>query len=187
MTRFSLSLNAERDVKIESPAFTMDDLNAFMSTYRDRERNILADRLQRISDRLAEIAPRVAAQQSDDEEWNAHEVLAHLAVVSKFYGVLVHRIASGKLPDMNLLEAVNLRDAAGKQMSEMDPAELLRMTLADHQRTIKTLRTADAASLQNSARLDDGTTVTPREGAAPPPITHHELRIRPPEKLLGSS
>src|SRR2546421_6483431 len=168
MTRFSLSLNAERDVKIESPAFTMDDLNAFMSTYRDRERNILADRLQRISDRLAEIAPRVAAQQSDDAEWNAHEVLAHLAVVSKFYGVLVHRIASGKLPDMNLLEAVNLRDAAGKQMSEMDPPQLPPLTLAHHPRTINTLRTADAASLQNSARLDERKTMTAGEGRGRP-------------------
>src|SRR6267143_3313750 len=118
-------------VKIESPAFTMDDVRAFLSTYRDRERHLLADRLQRISDRLAEIGPHVAAQQSDEAEWNAHEVLAHLAVVSKFYGVLVHKIASGKLPDMNLLEAVNLRDSAGKQMSEMDPAELFRITFAD--------------------------------------------------------
>jgi len=171
-------------VKIESPAFTMDDVKAFMSTYRDRERHVLADRLQRISDRLTEIAPRVTAQQSDDAEWNAHEVLAHLAVVSKFYGVLVHRIASGKVPDMDLLEAVNLRDAAGKQMSEMDPAELLRITLADHQRTINTLRTADAASLQNSARLDDGTTMTAEEVARLPLITHMELHIEQLEKLL---
>jgi len=163
-------------VKIESPAFTMDDVKAFMSTYRDRERHLLADRLQRISDRLAEIGPQVSSRQSDEAEWNAHEVLAHLAVVSKFYGVLVHRIASGKLTDMNLLEAVNLRDAAGKQMSELDPAELLRMTLADHQRTINTLHTVDPASLQNSARVDDGTTMTAEEVARLPLITHMASR-----------
>ncbi len=34
-------------MKIESPAFTLDDVKAFMDTYLDRERNILADRLQR--------------------------------------------------------------------------------------------------------------------------------------------
>ncbi len=173
-------------MKIESPAFTMDDVKAFMSTYRDRERHLLADRLQRISDRLAEIGPQVSSRQSDEAEWNAHEVLAHLAVVSKFYGVLVHRIASGKLTDMNLLEAVNLRDAAGKQMSELDPAELLRMTLADHQRTINTLRTADPASLQNSARVDDGTTMTAEEVARLPLITHMELHVEQLEKLLAS-
>jgi len=147
---------------------------------------LLADRLQRISDRLAEIGPQVSSRQSDEAEWNAHEVLAHLAVVSKFYGVLVHRIASGKLTDMNLLEAVNLRDAAGKQMSELDPAELLRMTLADHQRTINTLRTADPASLQNSARVDDGTTMTAEEVARLPLITHMEMHVEQLEKLLAS-
>jgi len=173
-------------VKIESPAFTMDDVKAFMSTYRDRERHLLADRLQRISDRLAEIGPQVSSRQSDEAEWNAHEVLAHLAVVSKFYGVLVHRIASGKLTDMNLLEAVNLRDAAGKQMSELDPAELLRMTLADHQRTINALRTVDPASLQNSARVDDGTTMTAEEVARLPLITHMEMHVEQLEKLLAS-
>ena len=173
-------------MKIESPAFTMDDVRAFMATYRDRERHVLADRLQRISDRLTEIGPHVAAQQSDGAEWNAHEVLAHLAVVSKFYGVLVHRIASGKLPDMNLLEAVNLRDAAGKQMSELDPADLLRMTLADHQRTINTLRTVDPASLQNSARVDDGTTMTAEDVARLPLITHMEMHVEQLEKLLAS-
>ncbi|TMF08106.1 MAG: DinB family protein [Chloroflexi bacterium] len=173
-------------MKIESPAFTMDDVKAFMSTYRDRERHLLADRLQRISDRLAEIGPQVSSRQSDEAEWNAHEVLAHLAVVSKFYGVLVHRIASGKLTDMNLLEAVNLRDAAGKQMSELDPAELLRMTLADHQRTINTLHTVDPASLQNSARVDDGTTMTAEEVARLPLITHMEMHVEQLEKLLAS-
>ena len=130
----------------------MDDVRAFMETYLDRDRQILAERLQRISDRVAELGPRIQQQGGGDGEWSAHEILAHLAVVSKFYGVLVHRIAAGKLDDLNLLEAVNMRDAAGKQMSELDPAELLRMTLADHQRTITTLRTTDPASLQNAAR-----------------------------------
>src|SRR5207245_8924283 len=164
----------------------MDDVKAVMSTYRDRERHLLADRLQRISDRLAEIGPHVSSRQSDEAEWNAHEVLAHLAVVSKFYGVLVHRIASGKLTDMNLLEAVNLRDAAGKQMSEMDPAELLRMTLADHQRTINTLRTADPSSLQKSARVDDGTTTSAEVVSRLGMITHSELRVQKQENLLHS-
>jgi hypothetical protein len=87
---------------------------------------------------------------------------------------------------MNLLEAVNLRDAAGKQMSELDPADLLRMTLADHQRTIDTLRTVDPASLQNSARVDEGTTMTAEEVARLPLITHMEMHVEQLEKLLAS-
>ena len=171
-------------MKLESPAFTMDDVKAFMDTYLDRERQLLADRLQKISDRLAQIGPRIQAEHGDDADWNAHEVLAHLAVVSKFYGVLVHRIASGQLEDMNLLEAVNMRDAAGRQMSQLEPAELVRMTLADHERTIKTLRTADPSSLRRAARVDGGTTMTAEEVARLPLVTHLEMHIEQLEKLL---
>lgn len=172
-------------MKIESPAFTRDDIQTFMDEYLDRDRHILADRLQAVSDRLAELGPRVKAQQGGDGEWNAHEVLAHLAVVSKYYGVLVHRIASGKLPDLNLLEAANLRDVAGQQMLQLEPAELLKTTLADHQRTIQTLRTVDPASLRNTARAEDGTTMTAEEVARLPLITHLEMHVDQLEKILG--
>jgi hypothetical protein len=68
----------------------------------------------------------------------------------------------------------------------MDPAELLRMTLADHKRTIDTLRTADPSSLQNSARVDEGTTMTAEEVARLPLITHMEMHVEQLEKLLAS-
>jgi hypothetical protein len=172
-------------MRIESPAFTMDDVDAFMRTYRDHDRNILADRLQRISDRLAELGPRVRAQQGDGDGWNAHELLAHIAVVSKFYGVLVHRIAGGKMNDFNLLEAVNMRDAAGQQMAQSPPAELLAQSISDHARTIETLRSADPDSLQRAARIDEGTTMTAEEVARLPLITHLEMHVDELEKMLG--
>lgn len=174
-------------MKIESPSFTVEDIRAFMSSYRDRERDLLAERLQRVSDRLAELGPRVRAQQgADDPEWNAHEILAHIAVVSKFYGVLVHRIAAGKLDDMNLLEAVNLRDAAGQQMSQLRPEELVSMSLADQQRTVQALRGADGTALQRSARVDDGSSMTAEEVARLPLITHLEMHIEQLERMLAS-
>jgi hypothetical protein len=172
-------------MKIESPAFTMDDVNAFMQAYRDHERNVLADRLQRISDRLAELGPRVSAQRGDGEEWNAHELLAHIAVVSKFYGVLVHRIAGGKMTDFNLLEAVHMRDAAGHQMAQTPPNELLAQSLADHARTIDTLRKADPRALQRSAQVDEGATMTAEDVARLPLVTHLEMHVDELEKMLG--
>lgn len=174
-------------MKLESPSFTTDDIRAFMSSYRDRERNLLADRLQRVSERLAALGPRVQAESgADDPEWNAHEILAHIAVVSKFYGVLVHRIASGKLDDMNLLEAVNLRDSAGQQMAQMPPDELVRMSVADQQRTIQALRAADEGALQRAARVDDGTSMTAEEVARLPLVTHLEMHIEQLEKILAT-
>jgi DinB family protein len=175
-------------MKIESPAFTLDDIRAFMASYRDRERNLLADRLQRVSDRVAELGPRVArASNGDDPEWNAHETLAHIAVVSKYYGVLVHRIAGGTLEDMALLEAVNMRDAAGRQMSELDPLELVRLAVADQQRTLKMLRESDVASLEKSARMDDGTPMTAEEVARLPLISHLEMHVEQLENILENA
>ena len=163
----------------------MDDLRAFMASYRDRERNLLADRLQNVSDRVAKLGPQVDDAANDaDPEWNAREILAHIAVVSKFYGVLVHRIAGGKLDDMNLLEAVNMRDAAGRQTAELNPGELVSQTLTDHQRTLKTLRESDVDSLKRSARIDDGTSLTAEEVARLPLITHLEMHVDQLEKIL---
>ncbi len=173
-------------MKIESPAFTMDDIRSFMSGYRDRERNLLADRLQLVSERVAEIGPRIhRAIDDDNADWNAHEILAHVAVVSKFYGVLVHRIASGKLDDMNLLEAVNLRDAAGRQMAELEPEELVRQSVSDQQRTIKALREMDSTALQKSAPLDDGTSMTAEEVARMPLVSHLEMHVEQLERMLS--
>jgi len=156
-----------------------------MSTYLDRERNILADRLQHASDRLATLAPRIKAEAGGERDWNAHELLAHLAVLSKFYGVLVHRVATGQLPNMDLLEAVHLRDTVGHQMSQLEPGDLVRMTLADHERTIKTLREAEPESLRRSADLGEGITMTAEEIARLPLISHLELHLDQLEKLLA--
>jgi len=172
-------------VKIESPAFTLDDVRSFMSTYLDRERNLLADRLQNASDRLAALAPRVKAERGGESDWNAHELLAHIAVLSKFYGVLVHRVSSGQQPNMDLLEAVHLRDTVGHQMSQLEPADLVRMTVADHARTVKTLRETEPDALRRSADLGEGITMTAEEIARLPLVSHLELHIEQLEKLLA--
>ena len=172
-------------MKIESPAFTLEDVQSFMDTYLDRERDMLADRLERASQRLAALGPSVRADHSDEDAWNAHELLAHIAVLSKFYGVMVHRISTGQLPNMDLLEAVHLRDTVGHQMSQLEPADLLRMALSDHERTVKTLRATPARDLRRSAELADGITMTAEEVARLPLVSHLELHIDALEMLLA--
>src|SRR5260370_24145471 len=152
-----------------------------------RKKTWWAVRPRNMSNRLAELGARVQATPGEDSEWNAHEILAHRAAVSKFYGVLVHRVASGQMSELTLLEAVNLRDPAGKQMAELEPAELVKMTLADHARTIKTLRGSDPDSLRKTVRVDDGTTMTAEEIARLPLITHLEMHLEQLEQMLGSS
>lgn len=174
-------------MKIESPSFTRDDLRSFMSTYRDHERTLLADRLQEVSERLTELEPLIGAGRPVEEGWNAQEVLAHIAVVSKFYGVVVHRIAAGQVTELDLLESVHMRDQAGEQMAKLPAADLLKMAVADQERTLQALRGADVEALKRTARIDGETTMTAEEFARLPLIGHLEMHVDQLERLLAGT
>jgi hypothetical protein len=169
-------------VKIESPSFTQSDLDQFLDGQLDRERMHMADRLERASERLAAIATGIQAETGADGDWTDHEVLAHIAVLSKFYGVMVHKISSGQLTEVDMLANTNLRDVAGEQMAAMSPADLLQMIRADHARTAKLLRTVDAASLRRGATLPSGETVTAEFLARYPLINHLEEHVEQLER-----
>jgi DinB superfamily len=179
-------------MKNESTAFTETDLQGFLDEMIDHDRLALADRLQRASDRLAEYAPLVTAGHGQrgasgagsarpdaqrGDAWSAHEVLAHIVVLSKFYGVIFHKVSSGKMTELDLLNNVGLRDAMDEQMAQIEPKELIRMALEDHARTLKGLRAADAASMRRVVKVDRGETMTAEEVARLPLISHLELHI----------
>jgi len=170
---------------MESTAFTSAEVQGFLDELVDHDRQTLVGRLETASARLAELGPRIKAGHGDGD-WSAHEILAHIAVLSKFYGVLVHKIASGQMTELNLLENVNLRDVVGQQMAELEPEDLLRMIEADHQRTLKTLRTAEAAALRRTARLEDGTVMSAEDVARLPLTNHLELHLHQLEESLRS-
>jgi hypothetical protein len=171
-------------VKIESATFTRSDVEQFLEEMLDHDRHALADRLEKASARLAEIGPRVKAG-GGDGEWSEHELLAHIAVLSKFYGVLVHKISSGQMAELDLLENVNLRDVVGEQMAQIEPAELLRMALSDHARTLKLLRAADAASLRRTATQENGQPISAEEVARLPLINHLEMHVDQLERAVS--
>ena len=112
-------------------------------------------------------------------------MLAHIAVLSKFYGVLVHRISSGQIDQVDLLSNTNLRDVAGEQMAQIEPAELLRAIQTDHARTIKLLRTVEATSLRREVKEAAGGTVSAEFLARYPLINHLEEHIDQLERSLG--
>ncbi len=172
-------------MKIESTEFTRADVEEFLDQMVDHERHLLADRLEKASGRLAALGPRIKAGGGDGGEWSHHEVLAHIVVLSKFYGVLVHMISSGKMSEFNLQENVNLRDVVGEQMAQMEPAELLRMALADQARTLALLRTLEPSSLRLQARLEDGKMMSAEEVARLPLVNHLEMHVDQLEAALG--
>jgi hypothetical protein len=172
-------------MKIESAGYSATDLISFINDLEDQDRQVLADRLERASQRLAQIGPRVQPGRGEGDEWSDVEVLAHIAGFSKFYGVLVHRMVSGKVTDVNFLEATQMRDGSIDQMADMEPSDLLRMALTDHARTINELRTVAAGSLRRRANLPDGGTMTAEEVARLSLVAHLENHVNQLEKSLG--
>ena len=171
-------------MKIESPAFTRTDVEQLLDEMLDHDRHALGDRLEKASARLAELGPRVKAGRGESE-WSEHELLAHIAVLSKFYGVLVHKISSGQMTELDLLENVNLRDVVGEQMAQIEPAELLRMALADQVRTLRLLRTAGASSLRRTAKQENGDLISAIEVARLPLVNHLEMHVDQLERAVS--
>ena len=171
-------------MKIESTGFTRTDVEQFLDEMLDHDRRLLADRLERASARLAKVGPRVSAGHGDSE-WSEHELLAHIAVLSKFYGVLVHKISSGQMADIDLLENVNLRDVVGEQMAQIEPAELLKMALSDQARTLKLLRSAEPAALRRQAKQETGELISAIEVARLPLVSHLEMHVDQLERAVS--
>jgi hypothetical protein len=186
-------------MKIESAAYTKTDFENFLDGELDSERNQLADRLERASARLAKLGPKIkagggagsparAGRTSEDDDWNGLEVLAHIAGFSKYYGVLVHKVAAGQLSEVDLMASTNIRDESIVQMSAMEPADLLRMALDAHARTANELRSLDLAAFRNKTNVAGGVWFSPVNAdflARYPLVNHLEAHVDQLEKLLA--
>jgi hypothetical protein len=174
-------------MKIESPAFTAADLDHYSDQLAEHEREVLADRLERASARLAELGLRVSQEEaSDSDAWNATEVLAHIAVLSKFYGMLTYKVGSGQMSKLDLLGNVNLRDVLGEQLARESPVALVEIALADHRRTVSYLRSSDAAAMRRECVVDGGRSVMRAEDIARQALIGHlELHIDQLERTLA--
>ena len=175
-------------MKIESPAFTAADLDHYRDELSDHERQMLADRLERASARLAELGTRIGGESAPgDDEWNSAEVLAHIAVLSKFYGMLTYKVGTGQITELDLLGNVHLRDVLGEQLASESPVTLAEMAVADHRRTIDYLRSADAAAMRRECVVDGGRTVMRAEDMARQTLVAHlEVHIDQLERALNA-
>ena len=174
-------------MKIESPAFTAADLDHYRDELTDHERNVMADRLERASARLASLGPRVEQPATVAEgTWSAIEVLAHIAVLSKFYGMLTYKIGSGQMTELDLLGNVNLRDVLGEQLSKEPAENLVEMALTDHRRTVEYLRGSDAEAMRRECIVDGGRAVMRAADVAREALIGHlELHVEQLEKALA--
>lgn len=174
-------------MKIESTGFGADDLTKYMDELVDHDRMQMAARLARLSERLGELGGRVAeSPPSEGGAWTGQEILAHIAVLSKFYGMLTYRIGSGQMTELDLLGNVNLRDVLGEQLGREAPSRLVEMARADHRRSVEYLSGADAKSMLRTCVIDGGrTTMTAADFARLPLLAHLEGHLDQLEEALG--
>jgi hypothetical protein len=174
-------------MKIESPAFTTADLDHYSDELTDHERQVLADRLERASARLAELGARAGRESAAvSDGWSPTEVLAHIAVLSKFYGMLTYKIGSGQMTELDLLGNVHVRDVLGAQLAKEAPSALVEMALTDHRRTVQYLRSADAAAMRRECVVDGGRSVMRAADVAREALIGHlELHVEQLERTLA--
>ena len=173
-------------MKIESPGFTEADLDHYRDELVDHERKNLIGRLERASARLGELGARVTEGASTGQDWSPNEVLAHIAVLSKFYGMLTYKIGTGQLTELDLLGNVNLRDVLGEQLAKESPRTLVEMATADHRRTVEYLKEADAEAMRRECIVDGGRAVMRAADIAREALIGHlEVHVEQLEKTLG--
>lgn len=164
-------------MKVESPDFTAVNVRAFLKEVLDHERLHLAGRLEADSARLAALVQQGVAQQSGDERWSGHEVLAHIVVLSKFYGALTSQVGSGKVNEVDLLGAAQARDVAAEPLLPLPAATLLQMAQREHRRTITYLRGATALDLARRVTMVGDVTMSAQEIASLPLCAHLEIHL----------
>jgi hypothetical protein len=165
-------------VRIESPAFTEREMRAFLDEVADHERRQLIERLRASSARLDQLARAGISAAADGQDgWSGHDVLAHIVVLSKFYGTLAYQVGSGKVTKVELLDHVKARDVAGEQLSALSDADLLQMAHQEHQRTLAFLESTNGAALSRRATLYEGFSMSALELALLGLCSHLEIHL----------
>jgi predicted negative regulator of RcsB-dependent stress response len=143
-------------MKQESAAFTSADVPRFFNEMAALDIKGTAARLEAASVRMQELAPRIPDERSAGETWNAKEVLAHVAVLSRAYGVFAYMVAHGRLSELNLGDIINQRDVVGEEMAQLSVAEIVAEAKKQHDRTLKFLASATTDQWATTVKTEFG-------------------------------
>jgi hypothetical protein len=169
----------------ESQAFTAADVPRFLDEILMADVAHTADRLRAASARLVALAPRVPEEGGAGDGWNAKEVVAHIAVLSRAYGVFAAMIAKGRLPELRLADVITQRDAFGEAMAQRPVAEIVAEAVDQHRRTLDFLAGATIEQLRAECRTEEGV-VTPESLIRLPLVAHLEQHLDQLEAALPS-
>lgn len=169
----------------ESETFALANLRGFVDALRDRDRRQTAERLERVTARMADLAARIPddAALGEGRTWNALEVLAHIASFSAFFTALA--CSSDATAGIDMVQVLQKRDALGMSNLQQPVAELVAMAQADHRRARDWLLTADIAALERRVPLGDIGSMGAEEVVRLIVCTHVEEHVEQLEAALG--
>jgi hypothetical protein len=171
-------------VKLESPAFTRVDWEKFQTEVEGFEKQSVIKRLRAASARMLALARQVPDEPpTTDGEWNAKEVLAHIAVVSKGWGVLAYLIAKGRLREVEAATVVTQRDPLASELMPLAPLDIAREAATSQQRTIAYLESAPMEEFTAPVHWERGPT-TADHIFRTILVGHLELHVSQLERML---
>jgi DinB superfamily len=171
-------------MQTESAAFTVADLPHFFEEILVWDAKATADRLRRGNQRMHELAPRIPDGAPEASEgWNAKEVLAHIAVLSRAYGVFSYMVAKGKLTDLTMESVITQRDVVGAEMAARPVADIVAEADRQHQRTLKFLAEVTPGELLRTVKIEHGE-LTVEYLLRLPLVAHLEQHLDQLEKAL---
>ena len=172
-------------MRTESAAFTVADLPHFFEEILAWDAKATADRLRRGNQRMHELARRIPDGAPEaGEDWDAKEILAHIAVLSRAYGVFGYMVAKGKLTDLTMESVITQRDVVGAEMAARPVADIVAEADRQHQRTLKFLAEVTPEELQRTVKIEHGE-LTVEYLVRLPLVAHLEQHLDQLEKALA--
>jgi hypothetical protein len=169
----------------ESATFTAADLPGFFEEILVWDVKATSERLRSAGARLGQLVHRIPEDApASSDVWNAKEVLAHVAVLSRAYGVFGYMVAKGRLTEMRLEDVITQRDALGAELASRPVAEIVEEIQRQHQRTLKFLAEATPAELLRSVKVEQGD-VSAEYLIRLPLVAHLEQHVDQLEKALA--
>jgi hypothetical protein len=141
-------------VKTESTAFTAADVPHFFDEILMVDVRHTIGRLREGSERLKALAPRIADERGSDDEWNAKEILAHIAVLSRAYGVFAYMVAKGRIDQLSIGDVISQRDIVGEEMAQKTVQEIVGEAVRQHDRTLAFLESATPDELKRTVKTE---------------------------------
>ncbi|HEV1996694.1 MAG TPA: DinB family protein [Candidatus Dormibacteraeota bacterium] len=167
-----------------SSDYSANDLPRFFDEIFEWDVRHTRERLRAASARMNQLVAGIPETPRGAGEWNAKEVLAHIAVLSKAYGVFGYFIASGRLTDLALGDVINQRDAEGDKYMAMTCAEIAAEATTQHARTLKFLDNASTEDLRRECTVEGGT-ITAEYVVRLPLVAHLEQHVVQLEQALA--